>query len=261
MIMTIDDLLNVTTEFTNRLQLPESKYKFTVTSNSEMIEIIIAVDGNVKMSIKVTNGNINVLYTDEYNSDKYVALEFQTPITYFYQLSILFYAAVKEVIQLDFNEMLSVILLENIYDWKTLLYALAENLSFNVQIIDDRYVDIEGVQIHYSGFENKIRIDNTEIVLNDAKYTHIVEAMFKCIEYIANVMGVADTFLNVQSPEEVIEEDNVSEEGGMPSSDMDIDVDMDMNMPEESEAAPVETVENETFEEPQGPVVTMDDLI
>ena len=157
--------------------------------------------------------------------------------------------------------MLSVILLENIYDWKTLLYALAENLSFNVQIIDDRYVDIEGVQIHYSGFENKIRIDNTEIVLDDAEYTHIVEAMFKCIEYIANVMGVADTFLNVQSPEEVIEEDNVSEEGGMPSGDMDIDVDMDMNMPEENGAAPVETVENETFEEPQGPVVTMDDLI
>lgn len=258
--MTIDDLLNVTTEFTNRLQLPESKYKFTVTSNSEMIEIIIAIDENVKMSIKVTNGNINVLYTDEYNSDKYVALEFQTPITYLYQLSILFYVAVKEVIQLDFNEMLSVVLLEDIYDWKTLLYALAENLSFNVQIVDDKYVDVEGVQIHYSGFENKIWIDNTEIALDNPEYTHIVEAMFKCIEYIANVMGVADTFFNVQSPEEEItEEDNVSEEGGMPAGDMDINVDMEM--PEENEPAPVETVENETFEEPQGPVVTMDDLI
>ena len=29
----------------------------------------------------ITNGNIKVLYTDDYNSDQYVALEFLTPIT------------------------------------------------------------------------------------------------------------------------------------------------------------------------------------
>lgn len=257
--MTIDNLLDVTNEFTKRLQLPESKYKFTVTSNSEMVEIIITIEDSVKMSMKVTNGNINVLYTDEYNSDQYVALEFQTPITYLYQLSVLFYASVKEVIQIDFNELLSVILLEDVYDWKSLLFGLAENLNLNPQIVDDKYVDISGVQIHYSGFENKIRIDDIEIPLDNTEYTYIVEAMFKCIEYIANVMGVADTFFNVQAPEEEIEESNVSEEGGMPAGDMDIDV--DMNMPEESGPAPVEPLENETFEEPQGPVVTMDDLI
>lgn len=257
--MTIDNLLDVTNEFTKRLQLPESKYKFTVTSNSEMVEIIITIEDSVKMSMKVTNGNINVLYTDEYNSDQYVALEFQTPITYLYQLSVLFYASVKEVIQIDFNELLSVILLEDVYDWKSLLFGLAENLNLNPQIVDDKYVDISGVQIHYSGFENKIRIDDIDISLDNTEYTFIVEAMFKCIEYIANVMGVADTFFNVQAPEEEIEESNVSEEGGMPAGDMDIDVNMEM--PEESEPASVEPLGNETFEEPQGPVVTMDDLI
>jgi len=96
--------------------------------------------------------------------------------------------------------------------------------------------------------------------------------MFKCVEYIANVMDVAD---NLFMPEETgegefAEEDNVAEAGGMPmgDEDMDIDVDMDMGDMGDEEAAeeggapePVEPMENEDFTEPQGPVVTMDDLL
>lgn len=263
--MTIDNINDVVTEFTKRLQLPESKYKFTVTSSNEVVELVIAVEDEVKSSLKITNGNIKVLYTDKYNADQYVAMEFLTPITLLYQISILFYAAVKEVIQLDFNQLLTIVLLDDVYDWKTLVHAIAENLNMRTEIKDD-FVTVEDVEIHYNGFENHIRIDKTDIKLESAQYTFIVEAMFKCVEYIANIMDVADDLFKVEEEPEVIEEDNVSEEGGMGGmpSDMDIDVDMDMgDMGEEGgeEAAPVEPMETETFEEPQGPVVTMDDLL
>ena len=264
--MTIDNVLDVVTEFTKRLQLPESKYKFMVTSSNEVVELVISIEDDVKMSLKITNGDISVLYTDEYNSDQYVAMEFLTPITLLYQISILFYAAVKEVIQIDFNELLSIVLLEDVYDWKTLVLALAENCNMQCEIKDDKYVEVEGVPIHYSGFENHIWIDKTDIKLESTEYTYIVEAMFKCVEYIANIMDVADTFFNVVE-EEITEEDNVVEEGGMPGEgggDMDFDFDMDVDMPEEGgmeEPAAVEPVETETFEEPQDAVVTMDDII
>jgi len=256
--MTIDNILDVVTEFTNRLQIPESKYKFIVTSSNEIVELVIMIEGDVKSSLKITNGNISVLYTDSYNSDQYVAMEFQTPITLLYQISILFYAAVREVVQIDFNELLSIVLLEEVYDWKTLVYALAENLSLNTRI-DDNFVVIEQTEIHYNNYTNQIRIDNVEINLDNNEYTDIVEAMFKCVEYIANIMDVADDLFHIPEENEVPEEeeDNVSEGG------MDVDMDMDIDMPEEGggEAEPVEPMETETFEEPQGPVVTMDDLL
>ena len=260
--MTIDNILDVVTEFTKRLQLPESKYKFTVTSSNEVVELVIAVEDDVKSSLKITNGNIKVLYTDDYNADQYVAMEFLTPITLLYQISILFYAAVKEVIQIDFNELLTIVLLDDVYDWKTLIRALAENVNLRCEI-KDNYVTVEDVEIHYNGFENHIRIDKTDIRLESTDYTYIVEAMFKCVEYIANIMDVADDLFKVEEEQEVVEEDNVNEEGGMPAGGGDMDIDVDMEMPEEGgeEAAPVEPMETETFEEPQGPVVTMDDLL
>lgn len=258
--MTIDNILNVTEEFTKRLQLPESKYGFIVTSSNEIVELVITVEGTAKMSLKITNGNISVLYTDSYSADKYVSLEFQTPITFLYQISILFFTAVKDVAQIDFNELLSIVLLEDVYDWKTLLYGLSENLNLSCEIVDDKFVTIEGVEIHYSGFENNLRIDNTDIDLESTEYTYIVEAMFKCVEYVANVMDVSDNLFVV---EEVEEETNVMEEPGE-EGEMNVDMDVDMNMPEpveNAEPAPVEPIETETFEEPQGPVVTMDDLL
>ena len=263
--MTIDNILDVVTEFTNRLQLPESKYKFIVTSSNELVELVIMVEDTVKSSLKISNGNVSVLYTDEYNSDKYVAMDFLTPVSLLYLLCILFYAAIHECIQLDFNELLSVVLLEEVYDWKTLVYGLAENLGIPVTI-EDNYVTLDQCELHYNTYINQIRIDNTEIDLEGRSYTDIVEAMFKCVEYVANLMGVADTLFMAEAVEEEEvpegEEDNVTE-GGFSGGDMDIDMDVDMGGGEEAggEAEPVEPMETETFEEPQGPVVTMDDLL
>ena len=259
--MTIDNILTVTEEFTKRLQLPESKYGFIVTSSNEIVELVITVEGTAKMSLKITNGNISVLYTDSYSADKYVALEFQTPITFLYQISVLFFTAVKDVAQINFNELLSIILLEEVYDWKSLLYGLSENLNLSCEIVDDKFVRIEGVEIHYSGFENSLRIDDTEIELEKTEYTYIVEAMFKCVEYVANIMDVSDNLFQV---EEEVEESNVMEEAPGEEGEMNVDMDVDMSMPEpveNNEPAPVEPIETETFEEPQGPVVTMDDLL
>ena len=262
--MTIDNILDVVTEFTKRLQLPESKYKFIVTSSNDVVELVIMIENDVKISLKITNGNISVLYTDSYDSDKYVAMEFLTPITLLYQICILFYASVQEVVQMDFNELLSIVLLEEVYDWKTLVSALCGNLGLAASV-EDNFVRVENdVEIHYNTYLNQIRMDKTDIDLEDNSYTTVVEAMFKCVEYIANIAGVADTLFSV--PEEMEEgmiedeEDNVSE-GGM-NVDMDVDMDLDEGGEGEGgEAEPVEPMETETFEEPQGPVVTMDDLL
>ena len=164
---------------------------------------------------------------------------------------------------LDFNELLTIILLDDVYDWKTLIHAIAENVNLRCEI-KDNYVTVEDVEIHYNGFENHIRIDKTDIRLESTDYTYIVEAMFKCVEYIANIMDVADDLFKVEEEQETVEEDNVSEEGGMPTDGGDMDIDVDMEMPEDSGEegpAPVEPMETETFEEPQGPVVTMNDLL
>ena len=268
--MTIDNISTVVEEFTKRLQLPESLYKFTMTTTNENVELIISIEDTVKCAMNITNGNIKVLYADSYLSENYLALEFMTPITLLYQLCIMFYACAKDVAQIDFNKMLSIIFLEDVYDWRTLIYAIAENVGLETELKDD-YVVIDDVEIHYSGYLNKIQIDNTEITLRGNDYTDIVEAMFKCVEYIANVMDVAD---NLFMPEETgegefAEEDNVAEAGGMPMGDEDMDIDVDMDMGEMGEEVPeeggtpepVEPMENEDFTEPQGPVVTMDDLL
>ena len=60
--MTIDNINDVVTEFTKRLQLPESKYKFMVTSSNEVVELVISVEDDVKSSLKITNGNINEIH-------------------------------------------------------------------------------------------------------------------------------------------------------------------------------------------------------
>ena len=49
--MTIDNINDVVTEFTKRLQLPESKYKFMVTSSNEVVELVITVEDDVKSSL------------------------------------------------------------------------------------------------------------------------------------------------------------------------------------------------------------------
>lgn len=257
--MEIENILDVVTEFTKRLQLPESAYDFIVTSGNENVELVILNGEDVKISVNITNGNIKVLYTDDYTADKYVAMEFRTLIELLYQLCIIFYSNVIEIVQIDFNKLLSIILMEDVYDWKTLLYALAENLNLMAEIRDD-YVVIEGTEIRYSAYLNRINLAGNEINLSDGKYTTLVEALFKCVEYIAVLMEVEDNLFQVQE-EEIIEEepDNVAEEGG---GDMDIDVDMEMPLEEGGEEpAPVEPMENETFKEPQGAVVTMDDLL
>ncbi len=267
--MTIDNISTVVDEFTKRLQLPESLYKFTVTTTNDNVELIISIEDKIRCALNITNGNIKVIYADDYHADDYIALEFMTPITLLYQLCILFYAAIKDIAQIDFNKMLSIIFLEDVYDWRTLVYGIAENVGLETELKDD-YVVIDDVEIHYSGYLNKIQIDNAEVTIQGTEYTDIVEAMFKCVEYVANVMDVAN---NLFMPEETgegefAEEDNVTESGGMPMNGEEMDVDVDINgmpvdeeEPAEGGAEPVEPMENEDFTEPQGPVVTMDDLL
>ena len=271
--MDIETIQNVTEEFTKRLQLPESRYDFVITTNSETVELLINVDGFVGSSLSIGNGSIKVIYNNDYNSDEYVAIQFLTPVSLIYYLSVFFYKTVLEVTTLTFNDLLSVVLLEDINDWKDLVYALCENLSLQCDISEnpheEDYVTIEGMKLHFSGFINQITINDIEIKLPDHEYTTVVEAMFKCVEYVANILDVADNMFVVEEPEDNVMESEMGEDetGGMPSGGggMDVDVDMDMgDMGGEEtmeEPEPVEPVENEDFTEPQGPVITMDDLL
>lgn len=266
--MTIDNIQGLVEEFVKRLQLPEARYSFSVANSNEFVELIITVDDNVSTSLSIGNGTIRVLYSDDYDSDKYVALNFLTPVTLLYQLTVFFFAAVHEVTTLNFEELLRILLFEdNIHDWKGLVYALCENLMLECDI-GDGTVNIEGTEIRYIPYLHKIIMNETEIELEDNEFTTVAEAMFKCVEYVANIIGVADDFFQIEDEEDNVVPEEAEEMGGAPMGGGDMDIDVDMESPEdmggmgeEPEAEPVEPMENETFEEPQGPVVELDDLI
>ena len=264
--MTIDTIQVVVDEFVKRLQLPESRYSFAVNNNNDTVELIIFVDEEARCALGIGNGTLRVVYDDRYDSDKYSVQKFITPVMLLYYLGMFFVISISEVSTMNFNDLLSVVLMNEIYDWKTLLQGLSENLGMDFSNEGD-FVTINGVDVHYSSFTNTIRIDTQEIKLEDDTYTHVVEAMFKTVEYIANIMGVAD---NLFSEENYSEESNLLEEGGEetfegsgPGGNFDVDIDMtegeESNVVESPE--PVEPMENETFEEPQSPVVTVNDLI
>lgn len=264
--MTIDDVQRVVQEFTKRLQLPESKYSFAVNSGNESVELIIFIGENAVSSLSIGNGTLRVIYDDEYESDKYHVQKFLTPVTLVYYLCVFFYSAVCSVSTMDFNDLLSVIFLNEIYDWRTLLQGITENLGMEFERRED-LVFVNGVQVSYNGFLNEIKIDKQEIKLDNSEYTTVVEALFKSVEYIANVMGVADNLFNeeAQAPEEEEETDNLLEDNSSPSGGGDIDMDFDVNVEEEGNVSespePVEPLEPETFSEPQGPVVEVEDVL
>ncbi len=261
--MTIDTIQTVVDEFIKRLQLPESRYSFAVNNNNDAVELIIFVDEEAKCALGIGNGTIRVVYDDKYDSDRYAIQKFLTPVMLLYYLCMFFYISVSDVSTLSFNDLLSVILMNEVYDWKTLVQGLSENLGMTYREVEHG-VEIDDVPVHYMAFTNTITIDTQEIKLMDSTYTSVVEAMFKTVEYIANIMDVGDNLFSDENYSEDVEMDNLIEtdgEGtGGSSPEMNLDMDIDMG---EGEVAPepVEPMENETFEEPQGPVVTMEDVI
>lgn len=265
--MTIDTIQGVVEEFVKRLQLPEARYSFALNGSNNAVELIIFMDGTMACTLSIGNGTIRVLYDDRYESDKYSVINFLTPISMLYYLCVFFYKAVSfdnEDVDLDFNNILSVVLLNEIYDWKTLVQGLSDNLGMEY-VDNDKFVTVEGIEIHYNGFTNVIKIDTQKITLDDPSYTSVVEAMFKTVEYVANVMDMADDLFNIEEEEEnnlIEEEEGKENEGGSSAPmDMDMDIDVDVGGGEEAGAEPVPAMENETFEEPQGTVVTPEEVI
>ncbi len=248
-----------------RLQLPEARYSFALNGSNTAVELIIFMDGIMACTLSIGNGTMRVLYDDRYESDKYSVINFLTPISMLYYLCVFFYKAVSfdnENVDLDFNNILSVVLLNEIYDWKTLVQGLSDNLGMEY-FDNDKFVTVEGIEIHYNGFTNIIKIDTQKITLDNPSYTFVVEAMFKTVEYVANVMDMADDLFNIEEEEEnnLIEEEEGEESEGGSSAPMDMDMDIDVDVGGGEEAEPVPAVENETFEEPQGTVVTPEEVI
>ena len=261
--MTIDNVQDTVFEFVKRLQLPESKYSFSINSNSDMVELIISVEGKMKSSLSIGNGTLKVLYDDNYGALDYVSQNFLTPISLLYYLCIFFFSAVSDISDMTFNDVLTVVLINDVYDWKTLIQGLSDNLGLSFRKIEN-YVTVNDVPISYNGFVNHIKIDKTEIKLEKSDYCSVVEAIFKSVEYVANLMDSADNlFTAVEEENNLLEEEEEENEEAPVDSGSDIDMDIDVDMMGESESSPepVEPMENETFEEPQGPVVTPEDVL
>jgi hypothetical protein len=259
--MTIDNIETTIYEFIKRLQLPESEYSFGVNCNNDVIEFMIFNNTKLAFSASISNGSIRVIYDNNYGSIDYLSLKFLTPITLLYYLCIFFFSAVHESFDLNFNDVLSIILLNEIYDWKSLIQGLSDNLGLSFKRIDN-YVCVNDIPIRYNNFTNTIKINDTEIKIKKSDYCSIVEDMFKCVEYIANLMDSADNlFLVEEEINNLLEEDENDDVED--NSDFDFDVDVDMTETAESENAPepVKPVENETFEEPQEAVITPEDVI
>lgn len=265
--MTIDNIQVVIYEFVKRLQLPESRYSFSVNNNNDSIELIIFIDDEARCALGIGNGTVRVVYSDLYDADRYAVQNFLTPVTLLYYLCMFFFISVSTVSIMTFNDLLSVVLMNEVYDWKTLIQGLSDNLGMSFAE-EEKGVSINDIPIHYIPFTNVIKIDSQEVKLLDSTYTSVVEAMFKTVEYVANIMDVADNLFNDENYPE--EENNLLEEGdeeGSEGGNMggNLDMDIDINKDEESNVIespePVEPMENETFEEPQGPVVTISDLI
>ena len=258
--MTVDEIMGVLDQFSKRLSVPESRYKFVTTSNNEIVEFALFVDDELKCSLKISGGDIKVLYADEYKADNYASMEYNSSIGLLYYLCVLFYAQVKDVVSMDLEQLLGVLLFEDVTDWKTLAFALCENMGMKAEIVNDSYLDVEGVELHYNSFTNEIRIGTTPVLLSDDKYMTLMRAVFDCVEYIAVQLGVENLMFNVPQEEET--EDNNVIEGGQGGGDTNIDVDVEAPAEGgEGAAEDVEPMETETFEKPQGDVVTMDDLL
>ena len=87
--MTIDTINDVVNEFVKRLQLPECNYSFGISNSENIVELLIMLNENLKVSLSIGNGTIRVIYNDEYSADNYMVLKFLTPITLLYYLCIL----------------------------------------------------------------------------------------------------------------------------------------------------------------------------
>lgn len=257
--MTIDDIQNVVNEFVKRFQLPESDYSFSVKNSESSVELIIQVNNVVRTSLSITNGSIRVIYSDNYSADNYQMLKFLTPVTLVYYLCVFFYIALDS--EIEFNQMLSILFFNDIYDWRTLVQGISENLGMSY-FDDDGFVTVDDVPLNYNGFLNQITLDTQVLKLQDSQYLTIVKAIFECVEYIANLSDLADKLFFAES----YEEDNIIEEESE-GEGVDIDIDMGDRMDfgggseDEESLEPVPPMDNETFEEPQSPVVEVEDII
>ena len=135
--MTIDNIQDTVFEFVKRLQLPESKYSFSINSNSDMVELIISVEGKMKSSLSIGNGTLKVLYDDNYGALDYASQNFLTPISLLYYLCIFFFSAVSDISNMTFNDVLTVVLINDVYDWKTLIQGLSDNLGLSFRKIEN----------------------------------------------------------------------------------------------------------------------------
>lgn len=266
--MEIQDIQRVLDTFIQRVELPESAYNITTNSDNTFIEFNISIGDELQYCLSIDNGSLRVLYGDDYTSQNYLKQTFTSPITLLYELCIIFYSAIHDISDMEFNDLLSVLLVNEITNWKELACALSENLGIDCHTENDTVV-IGDVNITYDNWFRKLQFGENEITIEENTYTALVEATFKVVEYVANILGRADALFDETN---VIEEEiepipEEPEENMSVGSDIDVDVDMDVpdmdSLIEDDfdETESVEPMDNIDFSEPQGAVITPQDVM
>lgn len=267
--MEIQDIQRVIETFIERLQLPESNYSLTTNTDNTFVEFNIALGDELQYCLSIDNGSLRVLYGKDYTSETYYTQTFNSPISLLYQLCVIFFVAVGKQSEMTFNDLLTVILLDEITNWKELAVALAENLGLQAHTENNKVI-IEGVTITYDDWIGRITFGENEFEIDKDGYTNLVEAIFSIVEYLANINDKADSLFDesnnvIEEPEPPVEDDEP--QMNIPAGDFEepnmgglSDVDMDSLLEDDEDTEPVEPVENTDFSEPIGPVITPDDV-
>ena len=264
--MVIEDIQRVVTEFIKRVQLPESNYTLSQNTDNNFIEFKIAIDDKLYYCLSIDNGSLRVLYSDGYTSDKYYTQTFTSPIMLLYELCIIFYSAICNTVEMTFNDLLTVVLLNEITNWKELVVALAENLGISAHTENDVAV-IDDLTIEYNESIGRLSFGSNEFELEQDSYTSLVEGIFSVVEYVANLQDKADSLFSSNN-ENIIEDDKTIPEEDMDANlsidDSDIDSEAMDDLIEGGEGEEIPDVDSvpasdmETFEAPQEAVITPD---
>lgn len=209
--MIIDDIKRTCDNFVKYLQLPNSPYTILESDSSDEIEIQICKGDKLLTAITITLGTVKILFNGEFDEEKFFTKSFNSPIYLLYILLIVYYTVVGENVDLSFNDLLTIVLDDEITNWKDLAISLSNKCMLDCES-DMLEVIIEDKKLSYDEGTGIITYGSLEFPIDSSSYTQLVESVFLIIEYIATVKDTQDSFLSEESEEKLIEEENENNE-------------------------------------------------
>lgn len=209
--MTTDDIKRVVEKFITYLQLPESPYTLTESDSSDEVEMQIAKGEELLAAVSITNGSVSILYNGDYDDNKFFKHDFQSPIYLLYIISVVYYSTVCKEISISFDDLMTIVIGEEITNWKDLTVNLAKAVMLNAEAdMDD--VLLENKKLSYDDYNGKIEYGSLEFQIEPYSYTQLIEAIFLIVEYVATIKETQDSLFTDEAKDNLIEEEQESEE-------------------------------------------------